>query len=177
MFLFFVLFLYIKNITSFALTHSVFSHELWIFEVRLMDSTSIWHTETIWKQKAFAAEGHVHMCCQRWGIQAGILVNRDILSLGRDTKRLPTDLRQHLDNTFCSDHVSIIMLLKTQSHPQTAWVIRLRPWLSCMHVCSHRPCFCVVLQHKMLFGKPTTLFIVCPVHIVNCNPLGLWVVL
>lgn len=109
------------------------------------------------KTKAFAAEGHVHMCCQGWGIQAGILVNRDILRLGRDTKRLPTDLRQHLDTTFCSDHVSIIVLLKAQSHPQTAWVIPPPP--------------------KMLFGKPTTLFIICPVDVVDCNPRGLWVVL
>lgn len=114
------------------------------------------------KTKDFAAEGHVHMCYQRWGIQAGILVNRDILGLGGNTKRLPTDLRQHLDTTFCSDHVSIIMLLKTQSHPQTAWVIPLRPWLSCMHMCSHIPCFCVVLQHKNAVWKTYNLVYYLP---------------
>lgn len=93
---------------------------------RLMDLTNMWQTD------AFTYRNYTKSLCS-WGthLARDEYPNRHICkqgyseALGSDTKRLPPNLRQHLDTTFCSDHVSIIKLLTTQSspdglgHPQT----------------------------------------------------------
>lgn len=95
-------------------------------QLRLMDLTNMWPTDAFtyrtyrkrlcsWETRVARDEDPNRHICQQGYSEA----------LGSDTKRLPTNLRQHLDTTFCSDHVSIITLLTTQSsrdglgHPQT----------------------------------------------------------
>lgn len=69
-------------------------------------------------------------------IQASTLAFQDILGLlGTDTKRLLKSLRQHLDTTFCSYHVSVSTGLKTERRPQAGQDIPVFS-LSWFHMCT-----------------------------------------